>query len=1345
MSSCVCLKLLPVLKKTHCLLVVFLILSGNLLTAQVPESELNALRILFEATDGENWTNNTNWNVYGGSDDVTSNWHGIIVEDGHVTGIHLERNELRGSLPGEFFNQLPLLTRLNLRDNELTGSLLPEIGNLVSLIEIQLDNNLLSGPIPPEIGNLVNLEHLQLDGNRLTGSIPPEIGNLKNLRFLNLNYMGTLSGEIPMEIWELTKLEVLYLRFGRFTGTIPPEIENLQNLRLLKLNENQLNGVIPKEIGNLPALESLNISSNVYISGMIPSEIGGLSKLKELSIAQNSIEGSIPPEIGNLSNLRTFLAHENKLSGEIPKEIGNMTKLEVLGLNGNWLTGEIPVELENLINMRFLNLGMNQFTGHVPEGFKDFSDLLEFSLAHNQLEMFPDISGISGLYELQIENNRFHFDAIEPNILVAPGRFSYVPQAKVGEEADHYLKQGESLVISVTVRGQNNIYQWFKDDQSIPGANEDAYAIQNFSPAEAGTYVLIIHNSLVEDLVLESEEIRIHLDQSDPPDETTLPEVLSLEAIQVSHDAATLTGEIASDGGEAVLEKGFFLGTDPDPINSGTQYLSEGEAEPFSRDVTGLIPETTYYFIAYATNHKGTGYGEIRSFSTGIEPVEPKSFPGWRYPRMDLAGSNHFDSQSVGISNLLESHMRFPLPGFSNGNILSGDLTGDGKLEIATIQSDQLYVIRHDGSLYSTANVAITGQNPKFTQVAFLDDFSRDGIPDIAISYSRPEHDNGPWKARFYTGDGNLLTEFSWTVNQDGRLVPMALVGNDILVNHSAIWSRNPRGFSRWNLNNGERIWEFNVGPYSLTPSIADINGNGLLEISMGAWTPHNGASGNGTTDSSVYTIIIDENGERQIIQEYPGTAAERKGSLSEMFVPFKQGYRLVSFKGHSSSYPGRSRIHIRELDGTILYTYMGEETAYWNFGWGDLDKDGRVEIVATNHSNSRTILSIFDSELSTQYSVELPKDYFFQLIADVDGNGYKNIIVSGDDGKIIVFDHQLNLLFEVEMSDPSRVIKVISSDFNGSGRVDLAAISEKEIELFIGVYLEIPEVETMDADEITQVSAIVGGEVISDGGSAVQERGILWGTDPDPITNGKYFAADDGLGAFIVSLEDLDPETTYYFTAYATNGVGTGYGETLSFKTLAEIMLPLVMTADPIDIQMYSAVVGGEIVSDGGSEVMEQGVFWGINNDSVQMGVRIQAEEGPDNFSLLLENLLPATLYYVAAYAINEAGTAYGEVKSFETKQIELFIPNAFMPESHLELNRVFKPIFQNIPSVYSLTVFNRWGSRIFISEDPEIGWDGTAEGGNAPQGGYVYKLIYKDPLSEEDKTHTGVVMLIR
>ena len=129
---------------------------------EIPQSECQALVTFYNATHGGAWSNSTNWL----QTNTPSDWFGLSVTAGHVTGLVLNNNHLYGTIPPELGN-LANLTTLDLDDNQLDGSIPTELGNLTSLTSLFLQKNTLSGAIPPELTKLVNLEFLALDYNGL--------------------------------------------------------------------------------------------------------------------------------------------------------------------------------------------------------------------------------------------------------------------------------------------------------------------------------------------------------------------------------------------------------------------------------------------------------------------------------------------------------------------------------------------------------------------------------------------------------------------------------------------------------------------------------------------------------------------------------------------------------------------------------------------------------------------------------------------------------------------------------------------------------------------------------------------------------------------------------------------------------------------------------------------------------------------------------------------------------------------------------------------------------------------------------------------------------------------------
>ena len=242
----------------------------------VPEDSLEDREVLiklFDALDGENWTNNTNWLT----ERPIREWHGVTNDaSGRVNGVSLDGKELTGELPAEV-GSLSNLQRLELGNNKLTGEIPTELGRLSNLQRLELSNNKLTGEIPTELGSLGNLELLLLGSNQLTGEIPMELGDLSNLETLVIK-INQLGGEIPKELGNLSNLEILSLMANRLTGEIPMELGGLSNLITLELNYNYLTGQIPTELGNLSNLNTLMLYGANEWSGCIPRKLRDVRK-----------------------------------------------------------------------------------------------------------------------------------------------------------------------------------------------------------------------------------------------------------------------------------------------------------------------------------------------------------------------------------------------------------------------------------------------------------------------------------------------------------------------------------------------------------------------------------------------------------------------------------------------------------------------------------------------------------------------------------------------------------------------------------------------------------------------------------------------------------------------------------------------------------------------------------------------------------------------------------------------------------------------------------------------------------------------------------------------------------
>jgi uncharacterized protein (TIGR02145 family) len=203
----------------------------------------------------------------------------------------------------------------------------------------------------------------------------------------------------------------------------------------------------------------------------------------------------------------------------------------------------------------------------------------------------------------------------------------------------------------------------------------------------------------------------------------------------------------------------------------------------------------------------------------------------------------------------------------------------------------------------------------------------------------------------------------------------------------------------------------------------------------------------------------------------------------------------------------------------------------------------------------------------------------------------------------------------------------------------------------FETIPLVLPTLTTADVTGITSSSAVSGGNITLDGGAAVTARGVCWATNENPTISNSKTSNGSGTGGFTSNITGLTPGTSYHVRAYATNSVGTAYGNDVQFT--ASPVIPTLTTATIWPITRTTAVSGGNITSNGGAAVTARGVCWSKSSGPVATGSHTSDGTGSGAFSSNLANLDPGTIYYVRAYATNSAGTSYGNELWFTTNPV--------------------------------------------------------------------------------------------
>ncbi|KAG7367514.1 leucine rich repeat LRR-containing protein [Nitzschia inconspicua] len=204
-----------------------------------------ALLCFWFATGGNDWKNNASW-LDAGSSECT--WEGITCDgENYVTDLYFAENDLIGSIP-------------------------PEIKLLKNLQTLSLPGNLLGGRLPAALAESKELLELNVSRNSLTGSLPEQFGSLDLLRTLDVS-QNSLTGTVPTTLGQMINLEVLNLCANDFSGSIPSQIGSLSFLQSLNVGENQgMTGVVPEAICDLGSLVARGNPPDVVVDCSVQCE-----------------------------------------------------------------------------------------------------------------------------------------------------------------------------------------------------------------------------------------------------------------------------------------------------------------------------------------------------------------------------------------------------------------------------------------------------------------------------------------------------------------------------------------------------------------------------------------------------------------------------------------------------------------------------------------------------------------------------------------------------------------------------------------------------------------------------------------------------------------------------------------------------------------------------------------------------------------------------------------------------------------------------------------------------------------------------------------------------------------
>ncbi|CAN4105672.1 unnamed protein product [Withania somnifera] len=256
------------------------------------------------------------------------------------------------------------IKKIVLKGLSLPGVLPPELVKLPYIQEIDFAYNYLSGRIPVEWA-AAQLTNISVLVNRLSGEIPKELGNISSLLYLNLE-SNQFSGSIPSELAKLIYLQTLILSSNQLVGEVPTSFSKLVNFKDFRINDNNFSGQIPDFIQNWKQLTKLEMHAT-GLEGPIPSNTSLLDKLTDLRISDIGGPAQAFPSLSDIMGLQNLVLRNCSLSGELPAYIWAMKDLQTLDVTFNNLVGEIPNNISARNMLKFVFLTGNMLSGDIPE------------------------------------------------------------------------------------------------------------------------------------------------------------------------------------------------------------------------------------------------------------------------------------------------------------------------------------------------------------------------------------------------------------------------------------------------------------------------------------------------------------------------------------------------------------------------------------------------------------------------------------------------------------------------------------------------------------------------------------------------------------------------------------------------------------------------------------------------------------------------------------------------------------------------------------------------------------------------------------------------------------------
>jgi len=696
-------------------------------------------------------------------------------------------------------------------------------------------------------------------------------------------------------------------------------------------------------------------------------------------------------------------------------------------------------------------------------------------------------------------------------------------------------------------------------------------------------------------------------------EEITLPDsakVLTLGASSLFNTTATVGGNVLSDGGSSVTQRGVCWSINANPTLSNS-YTTDGDGLGiFTSIMTGLTSGTVYHYRAYAQNIIGTSYGEDRTLT--INPDAPYIIT------LDVSDITSYSAVSGGniTSNGSAPITKRGIIWSTEGDPIddpNASITNDGS-GVGEFPSSMLNIL--GSTTYYVRAYAVNVYGKVYGDLKIFTT-----LPPILAELNPPTMSNATDTAAVGTflilnNGGAYITSRGLCYSTDRityTYVPSTTLNKtDIGTFASYLSDLSP------NTTYYVKAYAIN----SVGTAYSSENSFKTTALPIIITTQPNNINGSDAYSGGTVKYVGDE------------TLQARGICWSTDTIPTIDLSTKTS-ESISGAGTGTFVSHMTGLKVFTKYYVRAYAINSYGVGYGNLDSlttDNVATLVTTSPSTIKSTTAVTGGYISDDGNSEITsRGICWSTTSNPTINSNYTTNGTGTGAFVTTLTNLIG----------STKYYVRAYAINGVG------ITYGNLDSLTTAPPVLASVTTRDVINIGSTTATGRGQVTSSGGATVSERGICWNSTGNPTIDDNHAAGGSGLGNYSASITGLSPVSKYYMRAYVINDVGISYGEVISFTTFTTATIE---TSTVSSVTNITAVGGGQIISDGGTAVTSSGICWNTTGNPTTDDAHTTGTIGIGTFIHTMTGLLGSTTYYVRAYAINEAGTAYGQVETFTT-----------------------------------------------------------------------------------------------